>query len=48
MFVIALDVGGTNVRAAIADEQGTLFEVIKEDTLRHDKDLFIAQVIGII
>lgn len=48
MFIIALDIGGTNVRAAIANADGTLFEIIKEDTLRHDKDLFIAQVQGII
>lgn len=48
MFIVALDIGGTNVRAAIADENGTLFEVVKENTLRHDKDLFVAQVQGVI
>ncbi|MDY0214225.1 MAG: ROK family protein [Bacilli bacterium] len=48
MYIIALDIGGTNIRAAIADQHSTLIEVKKEATLRHDKDLFIAQVIGII
>ena len=48
MYIIALDIGGTNIRAAIADSHSTLIEVKKEATLRHDKDLFIAQVIGII
>lgn len=48
MFVIALDIGGTNVRAAIANAEGTLFDVVKENTLRHDKALFIDQVQAII
>jgi len=48
MFIIALDIGGTNIRAAIADQNNTLIEVKKESTLRHDNELFIAQVIGII
>lgn len=48
MYIIALDIGGTNIRAAIADSHSTLIEVKKEATLRHDKELFIAQVIGII
>ncbi len=48
MYIIALDIGGTNIRAAIADKNSRLIEVRKEATLRHDKDLFIAQVIGII
>ena len=30
MFIIALDIGGTNIRAAIADQNGKLLEVVKE------------------
>ncbi|HOH95265.1 MAG TPA: ROK family protein, partial [Bacilli bacterium] len=48
MFIIALDIGGTNIRAAIADQNGKLLEVVKEKTLRHDKEIFITQVKGII
>lgn len=48
MFVIALDIGGTNVRAAIANAEGTLLEVVKESTLRHDKAIFISQIVNII
>lgn len=48
MYIIALDIGGTNTRAAIAAEDGKLLEVVKERTLRHDKDIFITQVKGII
>lgn len=48
MYIIALDIGGTNVRAAISDEKGTLHQIVKENTLRHDKDVFIAQVKGVI
>ncbi|MGI6734772.1 MAG: ROK family protein [Bacilli bacterium] len=48
MFIIALDIGGTNIRAAIARNDGKLLQVVKENTLRHDKELFIAQVKGII
>lgn len=48
MYIIALDIGGTNIRAAIINEEGTMVDVKKDATLRHDKDVFITQVKGMI
>lgn len=47
-YIITLDIGGTNIRAAISDEQGYLLNTIKERTIRHDHEAFIAQVVAIV
>ena len=31
-YSIGIDVGGTNIRIAVVDEDGNLYEVIKEST----------------
>ena len=48
MYIISLDIGGTNIRAAIISDEGTIVEVKKDATLRHDKGVFITQVKGMI
>lgn len=48
MYIISLDIGGTNIRAAIISDEGTIVEVKKDATLRHDKVVFITQVKGMI
>ena len=35
-YAIGIDVGGTNIRIAVVDENGNLYDVIKESTKAHD------------
>ena len=46
--VIGLDIGGTNCRAAIINENYQIEKILIKDTLRGDKNLFIKQVIDLI
>lgn len=46
--VISLDIGGTNIRAAIINENYEIIAVVKERTITHSLDKFLAQVIDVI
>ncbi|NCA95881.1 MAG: ROK family protein [Methanomicrobia archaeon] len=46
--VIALDIGGTNIRAAIINEKYRIIKVIRKATLTGSVDLFLKQVVDII
>ncbi|MGI6714266.1 MAG: ROK family protein [Bacilli bacterium] len=46
--VISLDIGGTNMRAAIIDDNLTIVRVIREPTLTGSVELFLEQVVKII
>ena len=46
--VIALDIGGTNIRAAIINEKFKIIKVIRKATLTGSIDLFLKQVVDII
>lgn len=46
--VIGLDIGGTNCRAAILNENYQIEKILIKDTLRGDKDIFINQVVELI
>ena len=47
-YAIGIDVGGTNIRIAVVDENGTLYNVIKESTKAHDIDGLKNQIIDLI
>lgn len=46
--VIALDIGGTNVRAAIIDENFNILKVIRKSTLIGSVNLFLEQICSLI
>ncbi len=48
MYIVALDLGGTNMRAALVDENAAFIEVVKENTIRNNHAAFIAHAIAII
>ncbi len=48
MFIVALDLGGTNMRAALVDENANFMRVVKEKTIHNDKAAFIAHTISLI
>ena len=48
MFIVALDLGGTNMRAALVDENGNFLQVVKESTIHNDHPAFIAHTIELI
>ena len=47
-YAIGIDVGGTNIRIAVVDEGGNLFDVIKESTIATDIDSLVKQIISLI
>lgn len=47
-YVLALDIGGTNVRAALIDEHFEIVQVIRTPTIRGDKSKFIDDLFNII
>lgn len=47
-YSIGIDVGGTNIRIGIVDENGNLYDVIKESTKAHDIDSLKNQIIDLI
>lgn len=47
-YAIGIDVGGTNIRIAVVDENGTLYNVIKESTKAHDIDGLKNQIVDLI
>ena len=47
-YAIGIDVGGTNIRIAIVDENGNLYDVIKESTIAHDIESLKNQIVSLI
>lgn len=47
-YAIGIDVGGTNIRIAVVDEGGNLFDIIKESTIATDIDSLVKQIISLI
>lgn len=48
MYVVAIDYGGTNVRAALIDKNCQMFSRIQEKTRPGSKGVFLNQVVGLI
>ena len=47
-YAIGIDVGGTNIRIAVVDENGNLYDVIKESTKAHDIESLKLQILDLI
>ena len=47
-YAIGIDVGGTNIRIAVVDEEGKLYHVIKERTKANSIDLLKEQILSLI
>lgn len=47
-YAIGIDVGGTNIRIAVVDENGNLYDVIKESTIAHDIESLKNQIVSLI
>ena len=47
-YAIGIDVGGTNIRIAVVDETGNLYDVIKESTIAHDIESLKNQIVSLI
>ena len=47
-YSIGIDVGGTNIRVAVVDENGSMYDVYKESTIATDIDSLVAQILNLI
>lgn len=47
-YAIGIDVGGTNIRIAVVDENGSLIDVIKESTIANSIDTLVDQILALI
>lgn len=47
-YVLSLDIGGTNVRAALISEEYQIIDVVRERTLRKNTAVFINQIVQIV
>ena len=47
-YALGIDVGGTNIRIAVVDENGILYNVIKESTIATDIPSLVDQIVSLI
>ena len=47
-YALGVDVGGTNIRIALVDENGNLYDVIKEKTNHGGVDALVSQIVNLV
>ena len=47
-YAIGIDVGGTNIRIAVVDENGQLYDVYKESTIATDIESLRKQILSLV